>query len=325
MELITNELKSQVRDQHGSLLSQALHAGRLDNSLNCVDSHMMQLVERTNRLSAQVNQPYAELEHQTKVLRRLHEVSHVMRQAGSFLQLYKKLTQTKEFHKQAMIFKEIDTLTEDHSLNQLKFIKDEIASVQAAKNKLIQMADKELVQGLKTQKEESVLQAIEILSNLGILERFFMDMVETYILDVKQSIKECFTSPDSKINPNTVSLLADSQKSGRPKGPGKAPTLTTNLHFRNKLWLALEWLFTEEITDYSQQITFLQKCLKNSAVVTVEFDMESKWWTQLENLLNESFSTCPTHILQCLQQLPKLIAITKNMIQKLNIQRNVFR
>lgn len=328
LELISNELKNQVRDQHGALLSQASHAGRLDNSLNCVDVHMKTLMDGATRLTKQVHGPYAALEQQTVVLTRLHDASHLMRQVGTFLHLYKNLQQTKDFSKQATIFYEMEALTEDKDLQSIKFIREEIVTVQAARKKIITLADKELHQGLKTEKQDTVLNAVHILSNLGILETFFNDRLETFVLDVKQAIKECFTAPETKVPGAGGMAQVDVGSSNRTKGPGKAPNLTTNLNFRNKLWLAFEWLFNEEIHDYSQQIRFLHKCLVNSSFVSTDFDLERRWWNKLEVVLSDALGkSAPPHIGQCLQQgLPKLTAITKNMVQKLGLEEgSVFR
>lgn len=324
LELISNELKSQVRQHHGALLSQASHAGRLDSSLNSVDVQMKLLVRNANQISEQVDGPYAVLEQQTEILTRVHEASYLMRQAGKFLELYGKLKLVKEFPKQALIFQELDRLIEDDpSLAKISFIRDEIVAVQAARKTIINLADKELIRGLRAKNRESVLSAVHILYNLGILETFFNDRLETFVLDVGQAIKECFTAPETKIG-DAAATKAQKGPAGqsRPMGPGKAPTLTTNLNFRNKLWLALEWLFNEEIFDYAQQIEFLFECVGDSAFVTsTSFNLKANWWEKLGVLLKESFAKAPHHILQCLQEgLPQLTSITKNMVQKLNLE-----
>lgn len=328
LELISNELKSQVREHHGALLSQASHAGRLDGSLHSVDVQMKELVRNVTQISALVDAPFAILEQQTEILTRVHDASYLMRQAGKFLELFGKLKAVKEFPKQALIFHELDSLLEENpSLGKISFIKDEIVAVQAARKKIINLADKELVQGLRTKSRENVLNAVHILYNLGILESFFNDRLETFVLDVRQAIKECFTAPETKIGDAAAEKRVATPPQ-RPKGPGKAPNLTTNLNFRAKLWLALEWLFKEEIYDYAQQIEFLCECVADSTFVTASnFNLKANWWQKLGTLLKESFGKAPPHILQCLQEgLPQLTSITKNMVQKLNLdQANVFR
>lgn len=289
---------------------------------------MKELVRNVTQISALVDAPFAILEQQTEILTRVHDASYLMRQAGKFLELFGKLKAVKEFPKQALIFHELDSLLEENpSLGKISFIKDEIVAVQAARKKIINLADKELVQGLRTKSRENVLNAVHILYNLGILESFFNDRLETFVLDVRQAIKECFTAPETKIGDAAAEKRVATPPQ-RPKGPGKAPNLTTNLNFRAKLWLALEWLFKEEIYDYAQQIEFLCECVADSTFVTASnFNLKANWWQKLGTLLKESFGKAPPHILQCLQEgLPQLTSITKNMVQKLNLdQANVFR
>lgn len=313
-----------MREHHGALLSQASHAGRLDGSLHSVDVQMKQLVSNATQISQQVDGPFAILEQQTEILTNVHDASYLMRQAGKFLELYRKLKTVKEFPKQALICHELDSLLEDNpSLGKVSFLKDEIVAVQAARKKIINLADKELIQGLRTKSRENVLNAVHILYNLGILESFFNDRLETFVLDVRQAIKECFTAPETKIGDHGAERRVAATQPQRPKGPGKAPNLTTNLNFRNKLWLALEWLFNEEIFDYAQQIEFLD----STFVTASNFNLRANWWEKLGTLLKESFSKAPAHILQCLQEgLPQLTSITKNMVQKLSLEHaTVFR
>lgn len=132
-----------------------------------------------------------------------------------------------------------------------------------------------------------------------------------------------------------------------PRGPGKTPTLTTSQNFRSKLWAALEWLFDEEIFGYcnqvleltgsyyrhsanriyqnSLQIISLQKCFANiqtnELIEHQETDIKKSFWKNLEDLLRSSFTDCPTHIGQCLQQdLPKLLAFARGLEVKFGTQ-----
>uniref|UniRef100_A0A6B2EG50 Conserved oligomeric Golgi complex subunit 5 n=1 Tax=Phlebotomus kandelakii TaxID=1109342 RepID=A0A6B2EG50_9DIPT len=319
LEALSTELQSQVREQHGALLSQASHAGKLDGTLGVVHGHMQSLVGAANRLKSHVSAPYGVLESRTKVLGRLHETTHILRQAGIFLQLHKKLLGTKEFEKQAIIFHEIDSLIENEVLNSVKFLKEEITHVQSNRRKLITLADKELNTALKNLNVDTVQRSLQIFSNLQILRKYIDDLLETFIGDIRQSIKECFTAPETKL-PGARDAEPRSQAKVAMRAPGKAPALTTSLHFRAKLWNALEWLFAEEIFSFSGQIRFLQKCVRNSGLMDADMEIEGQWWRGLEELLKTSFSSCPPHIGQCLQQgLPKLVAETKSLFTKLQM------
>lgn len=54
-------------------------------------------------------------------------------------------------------------------------------------------------------------------------------------------------------------------------------------------------------------------------------DVEKKFWSNLEDLLKQSFADCPVHISQCLQQdLPKLLAAARGLQAKFGV-KFVFR
>lgn len=321
LDNLSTELQSQVRNQHGHLLSQSVHAGKLGNSLDSVICHMERLQNGAERLKSQVNTPFNLLENQTKVLEHLHEASHLLRQTGRFLQLYRKLKITKLPYDQAIILYEIEPLIDDTDLSKIEFIKDERSSIVSIRLRLISVATLDLTNGLKNGSEEQVTNGLQILSNLQKLKSSVEGFVETFINDIKQSIKDCFTGNDV----TSLNASKQSSKSAGSRGPGKVPTLTTSQNFRVKLWTSLDWLFDEEIYGFCQQIILLQKSLKNvnfinsESTETTEMEIEKKFWLNLEELLKKSFRDCPIHISQCLQQqLPKLLAAARGLQSKLD-------
>lgn len=164
LEIISNELQSQVREQHGALLSQASHAGKLSSALECVCHHMERLQAGADRLKNQVNIPYDLVKNQTHVLERLHDASHLLRKAGSFLQLHRKLQSTKDARIQALLLHELDPLTEDPHLNRIEFIRDEKSSVIATKQRINNLASNDLINGLKTENEVQVINSLQVSS-----------------------------------------------------------------------------------------------------------------------------------------------------------------
>lgn len=162
LEIISNELQSQVREQHGALLSQASHAGKLSAALECVCLHMERLQAGADRLKNQVNIPYDLVKNQTHVLQRLHDASHLLRKAGSFLQLHRKLQSTKDSRIQACLLNELEALTEDAQLNRIDFIRDEKASVIATRQRINNLASNDLINGLKTENELQVVNSLQV-------------------------------------------------------------------------------------------------------------------------------------------------------------------
>lgn len=151
-----------MREQHGALLSQASHAGKLNAALDAVRGHMECLKAGAERLKSQVNVPYAMLENQTQVLERLHDTSHLLRQSGRFLQLYRQLNTSKDPVAQARTMYELEPLAEDESLSRIELIQDERAVVLSMRQKLNNVAHKDLMSGLRSENESQVVNSLQV-------------------------------------------------------------------------------------------------------------------------------------------------------------------
>lgn len=335
VEQLSNELQSQVRQQHGALLSQASHASTLKSALDAVNGHMSHLEAGAERLKAQINTPYALLENQTRVLARLHEASHLLRQVGSFLHLFRKLqAATKDPTVQAGILFEMEPLLDDKQLTQIDFISEERTIASTMRQRLNNLANRDLTSGLKNAKESDhtkVDNSLQIYANLQTLPKCIDALLDTFISDIQHSIKECFAGTD------VTKLCSKKQKSSqkeasKSRGPGKTPTLTTSQHFRTKLWTALEWLFDEEIPNYWTQVSFLEKCMESvnqspasSELFQSSSNIKERFWISLQELMRTSFANCAAHVSQCLKQdLPKLLAAVRTLQTKVG-QKYVFK
>lgn len=96
------------------------------------------------------------------MLERLHDVSHILRQTGRFLQLYRKLQCTKDLIAQASIIYELEPIVADKELDKIDFIKDEIAASLSKKQKLISVATIDLSNGLKSCNESKIINGIQV-------------------------------------------------------------------------------------------------------------------------------------------------------------------
>lgn len=333
VEQLANELQSQVRQQHGALLSQASHASTLNAALDAVNGHMSHLEAGAEQLKAQINTPYALLENQTRVLARLHEASHLLRQVGSFLNLFRKLqAASKDPTAQASILFEMEPLLDDKRLNQIDFISEERSVAMTMRQRLNNLANRDLTSGLKNANDSDknkVIAALQVYANLQTLPKCIDALCDTFISDIQHSIKECFTGTDvTKLgSKKQKSPQKEAQKS---RGPGKTPTLTTSQK-NTKLWASLEWLFDEEIMNYWTQVSFLEKCMEcvdqspASSELFQTNNIKERFWISLEQLLRTSFANCAVHISQCLKQdLPKLLAAARTLQTKIG-QKYVFK
>lgn len=326
LEKVSSLLQTQVRSQYGTLLSQANHAGRLSAAVDTISGQVESLQNNADRLKKMVNGPYEQLSSQTMILGRLHEVSHILRQSGRFLQIYKGLENTPDLPDQAAIVYELESLMEDVDLSGVNFLRDEIATVKSVKSRLVQAAHRDLFENIQGEKKTEAVRCLNIFLNLRTLSKCLENILETYQQYIKDSIKECFSTTDaSKLRKQdqTGAVPKDKTERGQPKGPGKAPVLSSSTNFRTKLWQALEWLFFDEFHSYCQQILFLQQCLLNLPLTDdctkLAETLNKQFWDQLERQLVESFSNAPPHVQQTLQQgLPKLLSIARGMEHKLD-------
>lgn len=163
LELISNELQSQVREQHGALLSQASHASKITIAIDTVNGHMERLKYGADKLKQQVNQPFQTLENQTKVLERLHDASDLLRQSGKFLQIFRKLQQSaKDPIQQANYLYEFESLIDDEKLNRIEFVREEKVIVLQIRHLLNNLANRDLIDGLKNDKHNQVINSLQV-------------------------------------------------------------------------------------------------------------------------------------------------------------------
>lgn len=166
VELLSNHLQAQVRQQHSSLLLEASNASKLSAAVNTVNHHMIQLEAGAKSLKNEINVPYELLANQTRALTRMHDVSHLLRQSGRFLQLFRKLsTESKDHAAQATILFELELLIDDEHLNEIDFIREERLSAANLKKHITNLAHHDLLKALKDAKEadeQSVVNSLQV-------------------------------------------------------------------------------------------------------------------------------------------------------------------
>uniref|UniRef100_A0A182KE97 Conserved oligomeric Golgi complex subunit 5 n=1 Tax=Anopheles christyi TaxID=43041 RepID=A0A182KE97_9DIPT len=324
IEQLSSALQKQVREQYGALLSQAKHAGTLNASIESISSHIETLRFGAERLRRQITVPYDVLETQTKVLGRLHEASHVLRQCARFLQVHKELDSTNDLAEQASIVNELEGLMEDVDLTKIDFLREEIGTVKKAKQRLLKVANRDLFEGILKNKPDQVGVCVRIFHNLKILPKCLNNVLETFSNYLKDAIKESFAGTDvAKLRKTGASSPVKERAEARQlKAPGKAPTLTNSSNIRTKLWQALEWLFLDEMYGHCTQVLFLQKCLLELPLgdeYTLAKEFDRKFWNNLEKQLVSSFKTAQSHVTQALQQgLPKLLSLARGLETKID-------
>ncbi|KAH8385527.1 hypothetical protein KR200_003080 [Drosophila serrata] len=316
------ELHQQVRDKHGALLQQATHAGRFDAALNTLAEDVQRVRETGHRLKSQVDTQYQQVENQTQVLGRLHDVSHLLRSAGTLLTLTAKLKATKDVLRQAELHFELGQLIEDKDLKDIEFIQQERAYVISSGQKIRNLTQMQLVTGLQERNQNQVVNALKIFMNFNTLEKSLDNLLATFIADMEQSLKECFAGNDiSVLNKSPTHNVS---KPTASRGPGKTPQLTTTQNFRAKFWKSLHWLLYDELYETCTQIKLLKTALEqiNQFGYTSESSdqcIPQRFWQQVQQLLRKSFDECPQHVTQTLQEgLSKLLTSARGLEQRLN-------
>ena len=155
-----------------------------------------------------------------------------------------------------MLVYELDGLVNDKDLMKINILIDERAAVINLKQKLLHIANRDLLNGIQDMDEATIMKSLEIYRNLDVLGSF---------LD-RQSIKQCFNGADlqtllkTSIKGSPAATTTGLSKAS--KLPGRVPQLTTSMNFKAKLLGALKWLFTDELVTICEQIVSIDGCLK---------------------------------------------------------------
>ncbi|XP_013101383.1 conserved oligomeric Golgi complex subunit 5 isoform X2 [Stomoxys calcitrans] len=326
---VNEELQQQVRDKHGALLQQATHAGRFDAALNSLADDVQKIRSSGYRLKHQVDNQFQLIENRTKVLSRLHELSHLLRSSKTLLTLTTKLRGTKDILKQAELHYELNELIEDPDLKKIEFVQAARNYVINSRQKIRNLTQMQLVTGLQERNEQQICNALRIFMNFNTLENSLNNLVTTFIAELEQSLKECFAGNDISVlskNDPSKPLTTSPKASGSIRGPGKTPQLTTTQNFRAKFWKSLHWLIYDELYECCTQIMLLKKALEqvqqfNGLLTsnTSEQLTSIRFWQATQKLLRKYFHECPAHITQTLQEgLSKLLSSIRGLEEKLN-------
>ncbi|KAL9922906.1 conserved oligomeric Golgi complex subunit 5 four way stop [Glossina fuscipes fuscipes] len=324
---INEELHQQVREKHGALLQQASHAGRFDADLNNLAEDVQQIKSSGYKLKSQVDQQYQLIENQSKVLSRLHELSHLLRSSKTLLILTMKLRNTKDVLKQAELHFELNELIEDPGLKNIEFVQDARAYAINSRQKIRNLTQMQLITGLQEKNEPQIVYALKVFMNFNTLETSLDNLLTTFIANLEQSLKECFAGNDISVlckAEATKSLSVSKNVASSLRGPGKAPQLTTTQNFRAKFWKSMHWLIYDELYECCVQMQLLRKALEQvqhlgSGASNPEQFIQSGFWQAVQKLLKKSFSECPAHITQILQEgLSKLLSSVRGLELRLN-------
>lgn len=343
LEVLDAELHKQVLTNHEDLLSQVTWVEKIEGVLSIMQTHVQvrylfcgkcakfcyqfygftyfqSLLSAVERLRGQIIEPFNRIEAQTIVLRRLHEVSDLLRRVGRVQHLLhsQKLhsqisnsSQSSEIIKAAKSIHELEQLMSDTDLSGLDIVADDQQAVKTHKMAVQRIATHKLTQGLQASDASQVSTAIEVFENLGAL----LKAVET-------TEKLALTEIDKVAREALDVSLPTNQETIKRNGPGRAaiPSPGSSGNVRARLWESLDRLFQDTIYNQCVQIELLERILLEHH--TKEFDGFSQaFWDKVTALLAKILierSQASSFVKQALEgEYPKFLRVFLDLRKRL--------
>ncbi|CAH1982075.1 unnamed protein product [Acanthoscelides obtectus] len=309
IDQLNRELQKQVLEKHTDLLQQASHATKLEVVLNTMNMHVQSLFANAERLKTQISVPYNELEKHTVVLGRLHLASHILRQVNRLQQLSKRLSCTVDPVQKATILQELENLASDPELEDIDAVTTELRNIRAQQQKIVQMANGSLHQGINHENVTQTTTALQIFINLGMIKSTIDSFVEHSLYECREGWKSAFEV---------------SSASSKTKG-GSAVQLSFSQGFRSKTWTELEKVFSEDIYQTCKHVKFLQNTLNNVHVQNVQISFAKKFWIDFGKFLEDDIGKTSPAVQQMLEEdYPKLLRCYNTLIKKLKYDYFVY-
>lgn len=88
---VTSQLRQEIDNHHPLLLSHLSNSSHLSSQLSCIRSSLTSLDTSLSRLQGKIHDPYEEIEERVRRLEKIRACSEVLRRAGRFILLAKRL------------------------------------------------------------------------------------------------------------------------------------------------------------------------------------------------------------------------------------------
>ncbi|XP_059471594.1 conserved oligomeric Golgi complex subunit 5 [Neocloeon triangulifer] len=294
--LLDKELMKQVTDHYEDLISQATCIEKLEDVLNVMQPHIQYLLVAVDRLSSKIVEPYNKIQCQTRMLNNLHATSDLLRRGVRISQLIKRLQNhikagPQELTKAAKVLSELDEMSSDVDLTHLEAIDKDLRLSRHHRADVDRQARQLLIDGLASQNQTQVENALLVFHNLGLLQNTLKQVMSSSKEMVASKLRAelDFHSLTQQLQPTSAP-----KKSG-PGGPGRAPLVTPgkSAEFRSSLWGAIEKSLECVFVETKKAAT-LQKQLSSSSILTPhakDIDSEcSKFWDDVLKIFGEELS-----------------------------------
>ncbi|KAJ8920765.1 hypothetical protein NQ315_004905 [Exocentrus adspersus] len=312
IDLLNQELQKQILEKHDDLLQQAEHAAKLEMVLNIINGHVQNLFANAERLKTQISIPFNELEKHTKVLSRLHLASHILRQVNRLQQLNKRLSTISDPVQKATILQELEQLACDPELEDIEAVTSELRNIRTHQQKLVKLANGSLNQGILNENITQTITALQIFYNLGDIKQTTDNLIQHNLNECRDCLK------------TTFSIHGGGALSKSKGGPGRV-TLTSSQGFRNKIWIEIEKLFSEDIYHICKQVKFLQTALNSLNIQNIESNLANTFWVKLGDIVEDEIKKSTSAVQQMLEEdYPKLLKNYCEMTSKLKYDQFLF-
>ncbi|XP_018320552.1 conserved oligomeric Golgi complex subunit 5 [Agrilus planipennis] len=313
IELLNRELQKQVCENYDDLIRQANHANKLEAVLNTMSEHVQNLFGNADRIKAQIEGPYHNLETHTLILEKLHLASHILRQVSRIQQLSKRLSTINDPIQKATILQDLEQLASDPELTNIDAVTNELRNIRTQQQKIVRLANISLTQGIANENMTQSATALQIFINLGTVKGVIQNTLDICLHECRESLK---TSFDINVGSSIVH-----KSSG---GPGKA-SVGSSQGFRNKVWVDLEKAFGEEIFHQCNQVKFLQSVLDNIDKDSKKGVIAENFWKSFAEILLQEINSSSPAVTQTLEvDYPNFLKLLCDMINKLNYKYFTF-
>lgn len=177
IQLLEKQLRSEVFLRHDELLQQLSSLKETESVLTVVRAGVESLQASTQRVRAEIAEPYKHIKTKSKQLASLHDTVKLLRTVIRVLKQMKRLQELMEpgganvdLAKAAQLFNEIETLRKESELVGVEVVDDEIPWLLEIGNQIRSEAMKGLEKGMEALNQAEVGSILQVYYNMGELK-----------------------------------------------------------------------------------------------------------------------------------------------------------
>ncbi|KAI8842668.1 Golgi transport complex subunit 5-domain-containing protein [Chytriomyces cf. hyalinus JEL632] len=191
LDHLNKQLHQQVAAHHEDLLEQVTGLDGLELALDSIKENLYSLNSSFNRVKSKIRDTYTQINTQTNELQLMQEGTEILRNVQRFLSLIQRLEMHMDeqpvggagLAKAATCVKEIETLMHECDLTGIDIIDPEIPKIGVAKDKILAMGDKQLLDGLHSQNQAEIASGLQVFYNIGLIASKSKSVIDS-MLDV---------------------------------------------------------------------------------------------------------------------------------------------